>query len=240
MKLTFLGTRANIDVKNNRHRKHSSLMVGYHGKNVMIDCGEDWIDDAREMNPDAIVITHAHPDHAFGLKNGVPSKVYLMNESWQEMETWGIEQHQIIEPDESVDIHSIQFEAFQVEHSTRAPAVGYKITAGKNSVFYAPDVVYIHKKNIALKDVSIYIGDGSTISRSFVRKRGDHLIGHTPIRTQLTWCRKEGIPKAYFTHCGSEIVKGDERTLGAKVRKMAKERGVSAQIAYDGLEIVLK
>ncbi len=44
-------------------------------------------------------------------------------------------------------------------------------------------------------------------------------------------------PRAIFTHCGSQIVKGDERTLGAQVRAFGKERDVEVAIAYDGMEI---
>lgn len=47
-------------------------------------------------------------------------------------------------------------------------------------------------------------------------------------------------PRALFTHCGSRIVKGDERSLGAQIREMAEERGVEAEIAYDGMEVVLR
>ncbi|MDX1675616.1 MAG: hypothetical protein R3314_12550, partial [Longimicrobiales bacterium] len=86
----------------------------------------------------------------------------------------------------------------------------------------------------------LYIGDGATMTQSFVRKRGETLIGHTPVRTQLTWCQKESVPRAIITHCGSEIVEGDERTLGAELREMAEERGVEAEFAYDGLNIVLR
>jgi hypothetical protein len=72
-----------------------------------------------------------------------------------------------------------------------------------------------------------------------VRRSGVALIGHTPIRTQLTWCQKEGVLQAIFTHCGTEIVEGDERALDAKVQQMAQERGVEAEIAHDGMELVL-
>jgi hypothetical protein len=61
--------------------------------------------------------------------------------------------------------------------------------------------------------VQLYIGDGATLTRSFVRKRGDALIGHTTVRSPLGWCTKEGILRAVITHCGSEIVTGDERGL---------------------------
>jgi hypothetical protein len=65
-------------------------------------------------------------------------------------------------------------------------------------------------------------------------------VGHTPVRTQLTWCRKEGVDRAIITHCGAEIVEGDERTLGAELRAMAEERGVEAEFARDGQTLVLR
>ena len=46
--------------------------------------------------------------------------------------------------------------------------------------------------------------------------------------------------RAIFTHCGSEIVRGDERVAEAKVDALGRERGVRATIAYDGLEVVLR
>ena len=87
--------------------------------------------------------------------------------------------------------------------------------------------------------MQIYIGDGATVTRSFIRKRGRTLIGHSPVRTQLTWCQKEGVPRAIITHCGSEIVTGDEREISARIRAMAAERQVDVCIAYDGMKLTL-
>lgn len=66
------------------------------------------------------------------------------------------------------------------------------------------------------------------------------LVGHTPIRTQLGWCEEEDVARALFTHCGSEIVGGDERVLGPKVRRMGAKRNVDAAVAHDGQEVVLR
>jgi len=85
----------------------------------------------------------------------------------------------------------------------------------------------------------IYIGDGATVTQSFIRRRGKDLIGHSPVRTQLTWCEKEGVPRAIITHCGSEIVTGNEREIAAKIRAMAAERRVDVRIAYDGMKVML-
>src|SRR4029077_1211341 len=133
----------------------------------------------------------------------------------------------------------ITFEAFTVEHSILSPAVGYRVSAGRGRIFYAPDLIFIHERSAALKSVQIYIGDGATVTRSFIRKRGKALIGHSPVRTQLTWCQKEGVPRAIITHCGSEIVTGDEHGISAKIRAMAAGRRVDARIAYDGMKVML-
>ena len=114
------------------------------------------------------------------------------------------------------------------------------MSAGHACIFYVPDLIFIHDRAAALKDAQIYIGDGATLTRSFVRKRGKRLIGHAPVRAQLPWCRKEGVPQAIITHCGSEIVTADERKLTAKLRAMAIEPGLEVRIAYDGMELILR
>jgi hypothetical protein len=108
------------------------------------------------------------------------------------------------------------------------------------AIFYVPDVVYIHDREQALKGAKLYVGDGATVIRSMVRRRGDALFGHAPIRTQLTWCQKEGVPRAIFTHYGTELVAGDEPSLVARIEEMARERRVRAEVAYDGMEVVLR
>lgn len=239
MKLIFLGTRGNTEARTEQHHRHSSLMISQNGHQAMIDCGDDWSGEVSRLGPEAIVLTHAHADHAGGLKDGAPAAVYATEESWGIMESFHIEDREVIAPRRLIEICGVCFEAFPLDHSTRAPAVGYRITAGGVTAFYAPDVVWIHDRKEALRGAKLYVGDGATVARSMVRRSGEALIGHTPIRTQLTWCQKEGVPQAIFTHCGTEIVEGDERALAAKVQEMARERGVEAEIAHDGMELVL-
>jgi len=240
MKLVFLGTRGEIEARTRRHRMHSSLLVSYRSTRVMIDCGLDWLGKFERLRPGAIVLTHAHPDHAWGLKNGSPCPVYAPYKTWQTLQLCPIKERHLIKERTLTKIFDILFEAFPVEHSILAPAVGYKVSAGRARIFYAPDPIFIHDRAAALNGVQIYIGDGATLTRSFVRKRGKHLIGHAPVHTQLTWCRKESVPRAIITQCGSEIVTGNERKLTAKLRAMATEPALEARIAYDGMEFILR
>lgn len=156
------------------------------------------------------------------------------------MADYPLEERHTIKPRSPVSVEGICFEAFTVEHSTRCPAVGYRITAGKVTIFYVPDLVYIHEREAALSGAAVYIGDGATLARPMVRRRGGRLIGHVPVRTQLTWCEKTGVPEAIITHCGAQIVEGNERTIAARLREWGKERGVTVSFAHDGLERILR
>lgn len=96
MKLVFPGKRGNIEARNARHRRHSSLEVSYRGKRAMIDCGDDWHGALPDLRPRAVVVTHAHPDHAFGLKGGAPCPVYATRSVWIEMADYPLERRHTV------------------------------------------------------------------------------------------------------------------------------------------------
>jgi phosphoribosyl 1,2-cyclic phosphodiesterase len=239
IKLTFIGTRGYIDARTRRHRRHSALLVALRGRRIMIDCGVDWRRQLRVLHVNAILITHAHPDHIGGLDRGAPCPVYATAVTRRLAASFPVAAWRIVKPRRPVRVAGFTVEAFRVAHSLRAPAVGYRISRGRTAFFYVPDVLVIPERRAALRGVKLFIGDGATLTRPMVRRRGKALYGHTTIRAQLGWCKREGVAKAVFTHCGSEIVTGNARCIAGRVRAMGKERGVDAQIAYDGLEVVL-
>jgi phosphoribosyl 1,2-cyclic phosphodiesterase len=207
----------------------------------MIDCGLDWADKVWEIAPDVIFITHAHPDHAFGLQGGSPCPVYATTDSWQIMRNFGIPEHDrhVVVAREPVSFGRLHIEAFMVVHSIRAPAVGYRITAGPYVFFCVHDIVYIQDREKALQGAFLYIGDGASPVRPLVRKKGDAIFGHSSMSTQLTWCEKMGVPQAIFTHCGTQVVQAPNSIVSQQVETLARERGVHACIAYDGMMIRL-
>jgi len=254
MNLRFLGTRGEIEARNRRHMMHSSLLIEHPpgGRRIIIDWGKDWAAPGRSgmlkrLRPHAIVITHAHPDHAWGLKKGCECPVFATAEAWREMRSYAIDptNRRIIKARVPATIGGIRFEAFPVEHSIRCPAVCYRVCAGgadgaSGACFvYAPDVVEIHDWQAALRGIDVYIADGASPSRALVRKRGNRIIGHASIRTQLQWCSEARVPRAIFTHCGSPIVAGDERRIAALIRAWGREHKVDARIAHDGMEVNL-
>ncbi len=124
------------------------------------------------------MLTHAHPDHAWGLKRGAPCRIYATEQTWRILERFPVPDRITIEPRRAFPIHGILLEAFPVEHSLRAPAVGYRVAAGGSTIFYVPDLVSIYDAHqaLALPCAGPSCGKGAA------------LVGHAPIRTQPGGC----------------------------------------------------
>jgi phosphoribosyl 1,2-cyclic phosphodiesterase len=165
--------------------------------------------------------------------------VYASDVVWAAVDRYPIERREVVAPRRPFRVGSIRLEAFPVEHSLRAPAVGYRIEAGRAAIFYAPDLVAIDDEQDALTGVDVYVGDGAAVTRSIIRRRNGSAIGHASIRAQLDWCAANYVPRAVFTHCGSEIVEGDARAVADRVDALGLERSVRVEIAYDDLKLIL-
>src|SRR5207248_2128736 len=85
------------------------LSVSYRRAKVMIDCGLDWLGKFQRLHPAAIVLTHAHPDHAWGLRNGAPCTVYAPEKTWQELLHYPIKERRLIKERTPTKICGITF-----------------------------------------------------------------------------------------------------------------------------------
>jgi phosphoribosyl 1,2-cyclic phosphodiesterase len=238
MRLTFVGTRGYIEERSRLHRRHSALLVETRFGRALFDCGEDWMGRIEAIAPDVIFITHAHPDHAAGLRAGASCPVYATAETWALLAGFPVREKRVL-TDRTVRRAGLSVRAFGLIHSLRAPAVGFRVAADGAVFFYAPDIVDILDRKRALSGVDLYVGDGASPTRPLVRRHGGSLFGHTTIRAQLGWCAEARIAQAIFTHCGAQIVRADGRRIGAHIRRLGRAQGVNARLAHDGLQITL-
>lgn len=235
MHIQFLGTRGGIKIRSDVHHNHTSTLIKFGRKSILIDAGTDWSSKIKTFDVDAILITHAHPDHVGALEQGAPCPVYATQAVWDAIEHWPIKEQFLVADQQEFSIGSFNITPYAVEHSLRAPATGYRISAGKHTVFHAGDLVKIYKRHAALHNVDLYIGDGANLTRPIVRIRDHYRMGHASMKQQLAWCKDERVPSAVFTHCGSQIVRSDYQHLQECLAELGEKVGVQATLAYDGM-----
>ncbi len=234
-----MGTRANTQEKSEYYTQRSLLIVQSDITTIWFDCAQTWCNHLTDIpyQPDAICITHAHDDHAGGLRNGSPAPVYASKVTWEHIDAYNIldEKRYTVSMEKSFTVGDITITPHTVFHSIHAPANGYKVATQACTLFYAADVAKIANPKSALYDVDIYIGDGSIVRRTMLKRIKDGKpVGHAPIKEQISWCYENHVNTAIFTHCGAEIIHQDFAQARKDIYNLGQERSVYATIAYDG------
>lgn len=237
-KLVFLGTRGYIEESSSLHRMHSALLLVYRGKRLLLDAGQTWLGHLKRLKPNWIAITHAHPDHSFALAEGTTVPVYVSASSHALLKHYPVTRFRIFREGAILRLGPFRVRPYAVVHSIRAPAVGFRISVARKTLVYNPDIISIPEESKILTGVDIYIGDGASLTRPLVRRRGQALFGHTTVRAQLHWCARNGIRRAYIVHCGKQLVQMRPETLQSRVKELAGPT-VRATVAHDGMTIRL-
>lgn len=240
MRLRFYGTKGYVEEESPSHSGHSAFTIEHGGFRLLCDFGENRKGLLREITPDAIFLSHAHPDHAWGLSEGADVPVHASAATHQILAAFPLARRIALTPGEPVRAGPFRLEIFPVVHSIRCPGVGVRISFGEKTVVYSGDVVAFDNPEGALAGADLYIGDGSTLTGSLVRRHPTGaLLGHTTVRAQLGWLGRHGIMRAVFSHFGKEPIAMGDDTLKAKLEELAKEKAAGCRVkaATDGLEI---
>lgn len=256
MKLTFLGTGTSNGVpmlacscpvctSTNPHNKRlraSVLLTDQAGENLLIDASADFRQQALRHNIldiAAILITHVHADHVFGLdemrrynivhKKRIP--LYIKAEFDQELRRLfpyiydiplqvggGVSEldNRHIKHGQTFTVGSFQITPLNILHGI-LPILGFRI----NDFAYLTDCFEIPEETYALlKGVKVAVIDAlRPIPHST----------HFSLDQAVEAARRLGLEKAYFTHIAHGL---EHEETNARLPK-------NMQLAYDGLEVNL-
>jgi len=240
VRLHFYGTKGYVEEKNRAHSGHSAFTIDVGGFRLLCDFGLNRKGLLAKIAPDAIFISHAHPDHAWGLEEGTRAPVYASAVTLALLEKFPIEHRVVLEPRRPAAIGRLRLKAFPVVHSVRCPCTAARIESKEMTLVYSGDIIAFDKPEEVLAGADLYVGDGSTLKGSLVRRHpSGTLIGHTTVRAQLGWLAKYGVPRAVFSHFGKGPIEMGERALKDALAGLVAEKapGCRVRAARDGLEV---
>lgn len=237
MRLHFYGTKGYVEESSRAHSGHSAFVIEEVGFRLLCDFGQNRKGMIARIRPDAVFLSHAHPDHAWGLEEGTDAPVYASEITHEILAKLPIENRVVLGPGAPADLGPFRLTAFPVLHSIRCPGVGARIVSGDFTAVYSGDVVAFEDPEAALSGADLYIGDGSTLTDSLVRRhKSGALIGHTTVRAQLGWLGKAGVPRALFSHFGEGPIAMGDGPLSNAIEDLARAKapGCEVVVARDG------
>jgi len=237
MNLTFHGTRGYVDASSPSHQGHSAFTIEEDGFRLLCDFGENRKGMLSSIRPDGIVVSHGHPDHAWGLEEGTDAPVFASAETHDLLAEFPLARRRRMSAGVTRRAGPFRITLFPVLHSIRCPGSAALLETKHARVLYSGDVVAFPEPEKAFPGVDLYVGDGSTLTRSLVRRlAGGVLVGHTTVRAQLGWLDRFGVGRAIFSHFGKEPIGMGDEALAESVQKLAGEKAprCDASIASDG------
>ncbi len=229
MHIKILGTRGEIEPTLPRHSRHSGVLVD--GK-LLFDVGEK---EYLDYKPEAVFITHLHPDHAFFITQFSPleSKIYAPEES---------RDARVNVLAELLELESYKITPVPTHHSKLVKSQAYLVEKGGQRLFYTGDVIWIDKQyHSLLKNLDLVITDGSYLRKGgMIRmdKETGQLYGHGGI-PNLIHLFAPFTKQMLFVHFGSWFYR-DTEAANEKLAELGKENGVTITAAYDGMEFNLE
>lgn len=220
--------------KSRSRRMRSSVVLSWRGKNILIDCGPDFKEQAgREKikKIDAVLLTHGHADAAGGIKNAF-APIFSEEQTLKYLKNlYGVlPPCKLIRPNKPTKIGGLTVTPFRVRHALREktfPTIGFKI----GPLVYASDVSSVPKPSEKyFKNAKVLFLDGAMW---FGKKMAWHLSADQAIDL----AKKFRVKKLYLTQIGHSFPPHEiaQKEINAYCRKNKIKFPVV--LAYDGLKI---
>lgn len=228
MRIRVLGTRGEVEPSVPYHSKHSGLLVD--GR-LLLDVGEREYLDYR---PEAVFITHLHPDHAFFITQ--PATIDIPLYAPEESEKAEV---RVIES--TVQVGPYRVTPIPTHHSKKVRSSAYLVDDGQQKFLYTGDVIWINKEYHHLFDgLALVITEASFVRKGgMIRKDRDtgRIYGHTGI-PNLIALFQPFTRHILLVHFGDWFYK-DTQAAQEKLQKLGQSEGITVHVGYDGLELDL-
>jgi ribonuclease BN (tRNA processing enzyme) len=245
VRLHFHGTKGYVEGKSRAHSGHSAFTIESSGFRLLCDYGQNRKGRLAKIAPDAVFVSHGHPDHAWGLAEGTSLPVLASRVTHELLAEYPLESRVVVEPRTEVSVGPFGLTTFPVVHSIRCPGVAVRIETPEGVLVYSGDLVSFESAEEASRALSgalLYVGDGSTLTGSLVRRHpSGALLGHTTVRAQLGWLASAGVAKAVFSHFGEEPIAMGDRDLRSALEDLARTKAPGCEVfaARDGWTLEL-
>ncbi|MFA5129104.1 MAG: MBL fold metallo-hydrolase [Patescibacteria group bacterium] len=225
--------------KSKSRRTRSSIVLAWHKKNILIDCGPDFLEQIKRekiVTADAVLLTHGHADATGGLKKLTAAdyalKIFSEKQTLKYLKrVYGkLLPNRIIKPNRSLKIFGLKIVPFRVKHALREKTfltLGFKI----GPLVYASDVSSIPKSS------EKYFKNAKVLFLDSAMWLGTKMAWHLSVERAIALAKKFHAKKLYLTQIGHNYPphKIAQKEINSYCRK--NKIKFSVILAYDGLKI---
>lgn len=228
MKIQVLGSRGKIEPSAPKYQNHSGFLID---DRILLDVGEQKF---METEPEAIVFTHFHPDHAYF----VPEEEKFT----PKIPLFGPQEHPLIPDLEIIQkkftIFGYEFTPIPVIHALRLKSLGYVIEKDGKRAFFTGDVAWIEKAHLQeIGKVDVIITEATMINKGGrINRKGNQIFGHTGV-PDLVRILSPLANRIVFTHFGEWFF--EDLTQSPERLKEFSSAELEIIPGYDGLEFSL-
>ncbi len=227
------------NLKSKSRRTRSSVVLKWQRKNILIDCGPDFLKQIKreKINSiNAILLTHGHSDAAGGLKKmesrDNAAKIFSEKQTLKYLKRIynKLPPSQIIKPGRQFKLFGLKIIPLRVKHALREktfPTLGFKI----GPLVYASDVSSIPRSSKKyFKNAKILFLDGAMWF-------GTKMAWHLSVEQAIALAKKFHAKKLYLTQISHNYP--PHQIAQEKINLYCQKNKIKFPviIAYDGLKV---